>query len=452
MVARRVIDDHKDLGNIGELTHDDLDSHVKQTPFMVLSGSDLPPTSRYIEAGQRISIVDNGPGSGVVISSEDFVFSQDLTVTLKNGRTFGRFASGEAIPAIGKTPAEIIMMAINEPIDPTVGLTASNILTTAFNTTGFIATILTGSHTINSSGASVATATLQFRIGNSGSWTTLSNSLVNPQGYSHIFEAEPFFTSTINYRYTVVDSQGAGATATTSIVPQAYAAPTVTLSVVRNTSGGITGESNTKREKGNVASTISGTITRQRVNVPITRYSVQYSTDNSNWSNVPDLTNVTVDGNPAVVTIPNTVHQDASLLDNEVIYYRVRTVDTYTISNSSTTTVRFYDVIWYGPSSTAPGDSAGVRALPNKIFVDGSNPFNLETGTTHRNFTVAVPQSLSVTNVTDLDALNANITTSYVSSDKTVNNGGDQPKTYKVYTMTNAIAYSENHRHQVTRA
>jgi len=452
MVAQRVIDDHKDLENIGELTHEELDTHVRQTPFMVLSGSGLPPTARYLEAGPRVAITDNGPGAGVTISTEDYVFSNDLTVTLKNGRTFGRFGSGEQIPATGKTPAEVILMAINEPIDPTVGLTATNILTSAFNTTGFVATVLTGSHTINSSGANASTATLQFRIGDSGSWTTLSNSLTNPQGYSHIFEAEPFFTSTINYRYTVIDSQGAGATASAAIVPQAYSAPTVTLSVVRNTNGGITGESNTKREKGNVASTISGTITRQRVNVPITRYSVQYSTDGTNWSNVPDLTNVAVDNNPATVTIPNTIHDDDTLVDVGTLYYRVRTVDTYTISNSSTTTIRFFDAIWYGPSGTAPGDSAGVRALPSKIFSDGSNPFNLETGTTHRHFTVAVPSTLNITNVTDLDALNANITTSYVSSDMTVNNGGDQPKAYKVYTMTNAIAYSENHRHQVTRA
>jgi len=451
MVAQRVIDDHKDLENIGELTHDALDAHVKQTPFMVLSGSDLPPTARYLEAGTRVAITDNGPGAGVTISAEDFVFSEDLTVTLKNGRTFGRFGSGEQIPATGKTPAEVILMAINEPIDPTVNLTATNILTSAFNTTGFVATMLTGSYTINSSGASAATATLQFRIGNSGSWNTLINSLTNPLNYMHVFEAEPFLTSAINYRYTVVDSQGAGATGSTSIVPQAYAAPTMSLSIVRNTNGGISGESNTKREKGNVSSTISGTITRQRVNVPITKYSVQYSSDGTNWQNIPDLTNVVVSDNPPSVTIPSTVHYDASLLNNDLIHYRVRTTDTYTITNSSTTTVRFYDAIWYGPSANAPNDSSTVRALPSKVFSDSSNPFNLETGTTHRNFTIAVPSTLSITNVTDLDALNANITTSYVSTNISVNDGGNQPKTYKVYTMTNAIAYSENHRHQVTR-
>lgn len=451
MVARRVIDDHKDLENIGELSHEALDSHVKQTPFMVLSGSDVPPAGRYLEAGSGVSIVDNGPGSGVTISAEDFVFSQDLTVSLKNGRTFGRFASGEQIPATGKTPAEVILLAIAEPIDPTTTLTASNILTSAFNTTGFVATVLSGSYVINSAGASVSTVSLQFRIGGSGPWETLTNSTSNPLQYNHVFEAEPFLSSTISYRYTVVDTQSAGSTSSASIVPQAYAPPTMSLSIVRNTNGSITGETNTKRERGNIASTITGTITRQRINVPITNYSVQYSVDNSSWQDVPGLSNVTVAGNPSTVTIPSTVHNDAALVEESTIYYRIRTTDIFTSTNSSTTTVRFFDVIWYGPSGTAPVDSDGIRALSSKIFTDGSNPFTLNTGTTHRNFTVALPGALSITNVTDLDALNANITTSYVSSNMTVNNGGDQPKAYKVYTMTNAIAYSENHRHQVTR-
>lgn len=452
MVARRVIDDHKDLENIGELTHDDLDLHVNQTPFMVLSGSDLPPTSRYIEAGPRISIVDNGPGSGVVISSEDFVFTQDLTVTLKSGRTFGRFASGENIPAIGKTPAEIIMMAINEPIDPTVGLTASNILTSAFNTTGFVATVLGGSYTINSAGATASTATLQYRFNNSGAWSTINSSLDNPLSYSHVFEAQPFLSSSINYRYTVVDSQGATATATANIVPQVYAAPTMSLSVARNNNGGVATESNTRREKGNISSTITGTITRQRINVPITSYSVQYSTDSATWSDVPGLSNVAVAGNPASISIPSTTHNDAALVGATIINYRIRVVDIYGTTTSGTTIVRFFNVIWYGPADAPPSNSAAVRVLGLKVFTDHTNPFNLETGSTQRIFAIALPASNSVTNVTDLDALNANITDSYISSNVAVDDAGGQSTSYKVYVMSNAIPYSENHRHQVTRA
>jgi hypothetical protein len=453
MTARRVIDDHKDLENIGELSHDELDIHVNDTPFMVLSGSVVPPTARYLAAGSGITIDDAGPGSGVTISADvaEYVFPTDLSVSLKSGRTFGRFASGELIPATGKTPAEVILLAISEPIDPTVNLNTSNILTSAFNTTGFVATVVNADYQINSAGASVSSVTLQYKIG-AGSWTTLTTSTDNPLVYNHVFEATPFFTNTINYRYIVTDSQGASTTSTDDIIPQAYLAPTKTLTLVRTNPGGITGETNTKREKGNVSSTLSGAIVRQRVNVPITSYSVQYSTNNSTWTDVPGLSSISVSGNPASINIPSTVHNDATLKSYSTLYYRISVTDEYQTTYSSITTVNFYNVIWYGPSGSAPNDSTSVRNLTSKVFTDHSNPFNLETGTIHRIFSVALPNPISLTEVLDLDALNANITFTYILTTLTINDGGEIPTDYKLYTMTNAIPYTSNHRHQIKRS
>jgi hypothetical protein len=111
------------------------------------------------------------------------------------------------------------------------------------------------------------------------------------------------------------------------------------------------------------------------------------------------------------------------------------------------------NAIFYGTSSSAPADSAAVRLLSNKVFTtDLSNPFNLQTGNTERIFTVAFPSPTSITSVFDLDALNANITNTYVLSDINVSDGGDVATAYKVYTMSNAIPYDANHRHQITRA
>jgi hypothetical protein len=135
-----------------------------------------------------------------------------------------------------------------------------------------------------------------------------------------------------------------------------------------------------------------------------------------------------------------------------MIYYRINVTDTYGTTTSGSTIVRFFNVIWYGPTESTPNSSSAVRGLGTKVFTDHTNPFSLETGTTQKNFAIAVPATISVTNVTDLDALNANITDSYVSSNVTVDNAGGQPTSYKVYVMSNAIPYSENHRHQVTRA
>ena len=455
MTAHRVIDDHSELGGIGTLTHSELDDHVNTTPFVVVSGTVSTQQSRFIEAGAGIAVHDNGPGLGLTISSlgaSSYTYPTDLQVSLKSGKSFGKFASGQMIPATGKTPAEVILMAIAESIDPTVSLGGSNVLTSAFNTTGYVTSSLTGSYTINSAGASVASVELQFRLGNSGAWSSISTSSSDPLLFDHVFNADPFLTSALNYNYIVTDTEGAMSTASLSLVPQGYAAPTISLSVTRSNPGGITGETNTKREKGNVGSIIAGTLTRNRANVPMTSYTVQFSKNGSSWSDVPGLSGVAIVGNPASVTIPSTLHYDPTLLSSSNVYYRLRVTDSYTTTTSSTTTISFLSVIFYGASSASPSASADVRDLLGKVFVDSSNPFNLETGSSYRFFTVALPKSLSITEVIDLDALNANITANYVDSSLDVEDGGSTPTSYNVYTMANAIPYTSNHRHRVTRA
>lgn len=450
MTAYRVIDDHKELDNIGTNTHDEIDVHIDASEFLVVSGSSgehRPPASRALAVGNDLSLNDGGPGGDLTISS--YVFPADLTVSLTGGRTFGRYATGQIIPATGKTPAEVIRMAIAEPISPSVSLTTPTSI--AFNQTA-ISNVINFSYTINTLGGSVSTVSLEWRRNNSGSWTVLTN---NPAATSatHTLTDTNFNTQSFNYRYVVTDSAGASTTATLNITPQSYSAPSMSLSVVKISSTGITGETNTKREKGNVGSTLSGTITRNSANVAMTSYSVQYSTNGSSWTNVPGLSSVTITGNPGSVSIPSTTHDDAVLKSSGVIYYRVSVTDAYTTSNSSSTTVTFLNAIFYGTSASEPGDSANVRLLSNRVFTsDLSNPFNLQTGNSERIFAVAFPSPTSLSSVFDLDALNANITSTYVLSNINVNDGGSIATAYKVYTMTNAIPYDTNHRHQITRA
>ena len=454
MTAYRVVDDHKELENIGSLTHDQIDTHVNTTAFVVAQGapSNVPANARLL-SGSGVTIIDNGPESTLVIEAdEQYVFPNDLSVSLPGGKTFGRYGTGETIPAAGKTPAEVILMAIAAPIDPTVNLAGSNILTSAFNSPSPVTTSITGSYTINSAGASVSTAALQFRIGGAGAWNVLTTSAVTPLKFDHSFSVNPFFSQALNYQYIVVDTQGAVTTGSVNLSPQAYSPPTFSLTAAILTSTGITSESNTKREKGNVGSTLSGTITRQRQNVPITSYSVQYSTNGTVWSDVPGLSSVSVVGNPSSVAIPSTVHNDASLKSYSTIYYRVSVTDSYQTTNSSSVTINFLNVIFYGPAASPPATSSEVRSLSSKVFVDSSNPFNLNTGNTDNNFVVAMPSNLSITEVLDLDALNANITNNYVLSTFNIEDGGGTAISYDVYIMTNAIAYTSNHRHRITRA
>ena len=104
--------------------------------------------------------------------------------------------------------------------------------------------------------------------------------------------------------------------------------------------------------------------------------------------------------------------------------------------------------------ASQPTNSAGVRAITTRIFTDGINGvgWNLNTGTVEKIFTVAMPATLSITEVIDLDALNANITANYVNSTFNVNDYYGTAVSYNVYTMTNALPYSPSHRHQITRA
>lgn len=388
-----------------------------------------------------------------------FTFESDLTVSLTSGRTFGRYTTGATIPSTGKTPAEVIQMAIAEPINPTVALTSTNPITSTFGMTGSITTSVTGSYTINTLGSAIAEAALQHRTGNTGPWTTLTISKTNPLLFDHTFTAGTFYSTVNNYQYIVTDSASATATATSNITPQAYTSPSISLTVTVLSSGGFTNESNSLRERGNVGSTISGTITRNRVNAPISQYSVQYQLNGTeSWTSVPGLDSIVVTNNPSSISIPSTTHNNASLGTASSLLYRVVVVDAYQTSTSESTTITFQYGMFYGPATVLPTLSSDVRALENKTLVASGGTTQLSTGSTQKFFTIALPTAVSstdtVTSVIDLDSLSADITTQYTSGLATfnVNDGGGAAVSYNVYTMTIATPYASSHRHSIVRA
>jgi hypothetical protein len=231
----------------------------------------------------------------------------------------------------------------------------------------------------------------------------------------------------------------------------------MSLTVVTTTGGGFSNETNTLRERGNVGSTISGTITRNRVNAPISSYSVQYQVNGTGgWTDVPGLSAVPVSGNPSSISIPSTSHNDAALNTSTSLLYRIQVVDAYQTSTSGSTTITFQYGIFFGPSAAAPVNSANVRALGTKTLVSAGGTTILDTGNTQVNFTMALPTTVAasdtISSVIDLDALNADITASYVLSTFTVNDGGGTAVSYKVYTMTIASPYASSHRHSIVRA
>lgn len=124
-------------------------------------------------------------------------------------------------------------------------------------------------------------------------------------------------------------------------------------------------------------------------------------------------------------------------------------------SNSSTSITGQY-LRFYGANATSVTTSAQVRGLPSNAFqTANANTFNLNTGAVLTKFIVALPPGRTIATVIDLDALNANITASYVSLG-TINvqdgGGSGTNRTYNLYEMNIGAPYSTSHAHQITTA
>jgi len=115
-----------------------------------------------------------------------------------------------------------------------------------------------------------------------------------------------------------------------------------------------------------------------------------------------------------------------------------------------TITARFYR--FFSPVSEFPEDSDDLRPL-NSAYHTGASTFNLQTGTAQTKFLVALPPGVTISSVVDLDALNADITSSYVLTG-TIDlvDAGGANRAYNIYQMTVGVPYSSNHRHQITTA
>jgi len=368
-------------------------------------------------------------------------FSADVFVSLPFGKTVGRFISGDTIPAAGKTAEEVFNLIAQEPIAPTVSLSSSTSI--LFNQTA-ISNELVFTKTINTLGATTATAVLQWRRNNSGTWTTLT-STTGATTYTHTLTDSAFNTQPFNYQYIVTDSAGATATATLTITPQSYQSPSISFSAPASTLS-LSIESNQIRERGNTSSVLQGSTSRNRLYVPISGFQYAVSFNSGAYVNIGTA------GSLAAAGGSFTNFTDTSITSSATsAIYRVSVTDSYTTATASYNITYKY-VVFYGPSASAPSNSAGVRALSGKRFTDAGNTFTLNTGAVQTIFTVAIPATMALTQVLDLDALNANITANYTLSTFNVNDGGGTPVAYKIYTLTNAIPYSADHRHQITIA
>ena len=190
-----------------------------------------------VTSGSIVSglIGDNAVVSGSIASGQigiyhlvsGFVYTTNLTVSLSSGKTFGRYGNGEEIPASGKTPVDVIQMAIAEPKAPTVSISGSPI-SYVYGLSSFSNTIYYGA-IINTMGGTAQTGLVEYRKNNTGSWTTLYSGSVYSGSILHsgtklITDATPF-----NYRYTFVDSSNMSGQASANITVAQPTSPTVSL-------------------------------------------------------------------------------------------------------------------------------------------------------------------------------------------------------------------------------
>jgi len=105
-------------------------------------------------------------------------------------------------------------------------------------------------------------------------------------------------------------------------------------------------------------------------------------------------------------------------------------------------------IIFFGTTISTPTNSAQVRALPQTSFYLGSGVIQLNTGTGIK-FGIAVPPGSSVVSAIDLDASNANVTYTFVGN-ISVTDAGGTARLYPYYEANIAVAYSSNHRHNIS--
>jgi len=158
MTAYRVVDDHKDLDNIGSLTHEHLDDHVNTTPFVVVSGAigQIPPNARFL-SGSGVTITDGGPGATLLLTvsgsgGSGIPGGLDTQIQFNDGGVFG----GDTNFTFNKTTDTLTVTNLSGSL--TRLQDGSPYLIAGSNVT--IATGSNGSITISSTGGGATTAAL----------------------------------------------------------------------------------------------------------------------------------------------------------------------------------------------------------------------------------------------------------------------------------------------------
>ena len=352
----------------GFVLKEDLNNRVEQVPIFKVDGNTISETVTsivefkvhegilqltYKDEEDQLSTysVDltsstSGIGTGV--------FEEDIPVVLKDGKTLGKYKSGQTVPAQGKTFEEVMRDIAMESVEPTVNLTSNT--TIEFNQTA-ISNELNFNYSINSYNSTVDNVILEFRRGDSGTWQTLSTD-ENINTFTHNLNDSNLNQDSFNYRYRVTDTQGVTGVATLTINKGSYAPPQIEFNI-----------GNQLRERGNVNTNILGNITKTSTYVPLLNYQVQYSIGNTgSWVDIGGLESVGADGGSI-----NVIHNDQSLVNYPMLKYRIKVIDEYTVTHSNPLTLELRYRNSLGYSSNSSINLFDILNLSNYKYSDSKN-------------------------------------------------------------------------------
>lgn len=301
----------------------------------------------YTGQAGKMLVVKQGADGIEFIDIPKETFTSDFLVSLPDGKNFLKWVSGDLVPAAGKTAIELLEEGAVEAIPPTLTLTTPT--TVQFNQTA-ISNVLNFTKVINSLGGAVQSVSLQWRRNNTGAWVELTSD-VNLSTFTHTLTDTNFNTQPFNYRYIVTDNKGGTATVTRDIIPIAYNSPSKNLILSGNV---------TTREKGNVNSTFSGTITRNSPFVNLVRYRLYYKADSNPWTAAGPWT--TISGASATI---NVTHNDVALVNANTISYVIDVEDEYATSTSNQININYVYKAFLGYSTASILTLSQILGLAN---------------------------------------------------------------------------------------
>jgi hypothetical protein len=266
-------------------------------------------------------------GSGSSAGSE--VFEEDITVSIEQGKTFGKYKSGDIIPATGKTANDVIKMACLEALEPDLSFSTSSSVPFGSEDASIV---LNFNYIIKSLGAEISELKIERKRAADSNWNIVLNDKNTSSPFTDNFIQTKYNTSLINYRFTVSDSAGGAKTIEYNVTPIAYSSPSVSSINLGSES----------RYRGDSSTTYIATITKNSPLVKITSYKLQRNINSDGWVDVGSSIAVSTDPSTISVNIIENQSGESSLKNADTIKYRINVTDEFSSNNLTERTITFF--------------------------------------------------------------------------------------------------------------